>query len=156
MFVLRAPMSKSLKLVLLIGLAVVLVGGVLVGGFQYWLKSNESRFKELRERAARDAKAVAARTDAEGCVVQALKRNESAQGLVATAENKIFLSKCLAFAKRPSGFCQGMPGAGEIVRLATWTVEECARRGYGGDQRCGRLLQVIPEACEKDPAAPEP
>lgn len=121
-------MSKPLQLVLRIGMAVVLIGGFLVGGVQYWLKSNESRFKELRERAARDAKEVAVRTDAEGCVVQALKRYKSAQGLIATAETKIFLGKCLELANRPSGFCQGMPGSGEIIGLATWTVEECARR----------------------------
>jgi hypothetical protein len=149
-------MSKSLKLVLLIGLAVVLAGSVLVGGFRYWLTSNESRFKELRERAHRDASLAAASTDAEGCVAQALKRSESAQGLMATAENKVFLSKCLELAKRPGGFCQGLPGSGELIRLATWTVQECARRGYGSDQECPRLLQAVPAACEKPPRLSSP
>ena len=149
-------MSKTPKLLLLIGMAVLIIGGVLIGGFRYWLKSNQRRFVELRERATREARAVAARTDAEGCVVEALKRHASTQGLLAGAENQVFLRKCLELAKRPSGFCAGMPVSGEIVRLATWTVQECAQRGYGGDQGCGRLLQVIPEACEKAPRLSAP
>ncbi len=140
---------NALKLLLLIGMAVLVLGVLLIGGFRYWLKTNQSRFAELRERANREAGVVAARTDAEGCVIEALKRHASTHGLLAEAENKVFLSKCLELARRPSGFCEGMPVSGEIVKLATWTVQECAQRGYGGDQGCGRLLQVIPEACEK-------
>ena len=144
---------RDVKLLLLIGMAVLVIGSVFIGGFRYWLKTNQSRFAELRERANRGAGIVAARTDAEGCVVEALRRHATAEGLIAGAENQVFLRKCLTLANRPSEFCAGMSVAGEIVGLATWTVQECAQRGYGGDQGCGRLLQVIPEACEKAPRA---
>lgn len=146
-------MPKTLKLLLTIGGGLVLLLALVGGGFRYWLKSNEGRFLAIRERAARDARTVAASTDAAGCVENALQRNASAQGFMAEAENKVFLRKCLELAQRPRGFCQGLPGSAELIKLATWTVQECAQRGYGGSQACSRLLQVVPEVCAEAGAA---
>lgn len=140
-------MPTWLKVVLGILAVLVLTCGMVFAGGAYWLNSNKDRLKELGERAMAEGRALGETSDAEGCIGKALERLDAKSGLMDQVEDKIFLKACLDAAKKPAGFCDGVPKKGDIMKSATWAVDECSRRNHAGNQDCGRLVQAIQEAC---------
>ena len=140
-------MPKWLKVVLaLLALFLLLCGGLSAAGY-YWLDSNKERLKGVGERAHKEAEEYAYTHDANECVSAALGKLTQRNSIVDEAEHKIFLKACVEKAKRPDGFCTGVPVRNEIFASAQWAVEKCQALGYPGSQPCGRLVQAIQEAC---------
>lgn len=140
-------MPKWLKVVLIV---FGVVGGLccLGGSAAYaWLYSHKDELKDLGKTANEEGRAFGKLNDAEGCVDEALRRLQVRRGLVEQAAHQMFLKSCLEVAPRPDGFCKGAPASGEVLAIATWSVERCAAKGARGDEDCARMMQVVQRAC---------
>ena len=144
-------MPKWLKVVLAILAVVMLLCGLTSGGLYYWVSKNGAQLKREGEKAKRDGAAFGWNHDAEECVDEGLRRLGEHHGIIDQAETKLFLKACLEKAKRPDGFCTGVPAHGEIMASATWAVQRCAAKSKPQDQDCARLMQGVQEACESAP-----
>ena len=142
-------MPTWLKVVLVIA-AIGVLGLVAIGfGGYWWLKSNKDRFVEIGKRAKADGAQFAATHDGAGCLREALRRLDRADGIMAQAEVKVFLSSCLDEARESPGLCDGVPPKGEIMRTAGWSVGKCTQLGRSGDQPCNQLITAMQEHCDK-------
>lgn len=146
-------MPKWLKIVLLVGLALVLLCGVGVGGVAWWFNANKAQLRASGERIMAEAKSFGQSSDADGCVTEALRRLDAADGFVAQAEQKVFLRACLENTLSRPDFCEGVPKMSEFMTAATWSVANCNDRQAKDPQACGRLLQAVMEYCERHPKA---
>lgn len=143
-------MPKWLKVVLGILAVLVLTCGLFVAGGMYWFNSNKDKLKDLGDRAMNEGKAFGRTSDADGCVEEALKRLDAKSGLMDQVEHKVFLKACLGEAPPSAGLCDGVPRKGEIMKSATWALDECTRRKHAGNQDCGRVLQELQDACANE------
>ena len=144
-------MPKWLKVILVLLAVVVLLCGLSSGGLYFWANKNGARLKRESEKAKRDGASFAWKSDAGGCVDEGLRRLGEHNGIIDQAENNLFLKACLGQAKRPDGFCTGVPAHGEIMAAASWALERCAAKGKPKDQDCARLMQVVQTACQPAP-----
>jgi hypothetical protein len=148
-------MPTWLKVILII-VAIGVFGLMAIGlGGYWWFKSNRGRFEEMGKRAKADAAQFAAAHDGAQCLQEALRRLDRADGIMAEAEVRVFLSSCMAEARESPGMCDGVPPDGEIMRSATWAVSKCTQLGRSGNP-CSRLVKEIQEHCDKRGQQPAP
>lgn len=110
--------------VLLIGLAVVIVGGKFAMDYAT---------KRINESTAEDKAAgleLAKTADQQGCIVEALKRSRTAAftDLGAAIGLRVFVGECLTNAKPVTDFCVGVPPLLSL-KESEWTTEQCQRSG---------------------------
>ena len=143
-------MPTWLKIVLaFVGIGLV-GGGLVIGGFVWWVSAN-------KDDLAREGKAAMTegteygRTHTKGeCVDEGLRRLDAcgSVGFVCEATNKMRMQACVR-ASTQGDVCEGVPGRDEIMKGAMWASDECRRRGRAGSQPCGRLMQGVQEVCRR-------
>lgn len=124
-----------------------LLGGLVIGGAVWWFASNKDRLIAEGKQSTEEGNAYAASHDRNACVDEGLRKLDACSGIMCEAQTKIFTSTCIQSAAPMPTFCNGVPPSTEIVKTSRWLIDECARRGKPGNQRCTRLLQVVPEMC---------
>lgn len=137
---------KVVLVIVAIGTFVLMAIGVV--GY-WWMKSNRDRFLEIGQRAKADAARFAATHDGAQCLQEALRRLDRANGIMAQAEVKVFLSFCLDEARESPGMCDGVPPSGEIMRTVGWAVGKCTQLGRSGDRPCNQLVTGIQKHCDE-------
>lgn len=141
-------MPKWLKIVL--GVLATLVAICLFSGgaAAWWINANKDRLKADGQRVMAEGGKFGMETDADGCVAEALRRLEAADGFIAQAEQKVFLRACLEHTLVRPDFCAGVPTMSEFMAAATWSVANCNDRHAKDPQACGRMIQAVMEFCE--------
>ncbi len=146
----QPPKKKGLPwwaTLLIIFAVLALLGGLLIGGAVWWIAANKDRILAESKQSVTDGMAYAANNDQSACVAEGLRKLDGCPGIMCEAQIKVFAATCVRQAKKTPGFCNGVPDATEILKTSRWIMEECSRRGKPGNQRCTRLVQVVPEAC---------
>lgn len=138
-------------LLIVFGILVLLVG-LGVGGIVWWVASNKDRIVAEGKQSIAEGESFGASHDQNACVDETIRKGSACDGVMCEAQTKIFAKTCLTRAQKTPGFCDGVPPQGEIMKTSFWLIEECRRRGKPDNQRCSRLLQVVPEACQRPSA----
>ena len=142
-------MPKWLKIVLVAVAALILICGLGIGATTWLVKSKSGDLKALGEKAQKKGEEIAARTNAEGCVVETLAALKVESGILASIEGSVVLQACLNASDLPKTFCDGVPGDDTILEQAAWVRDECARRGESGDN-CHTVLKMVPKVCHRN------
>ncbi len=141
-------MSRGARIALFVGLGLVLLVVGTCGGVYAWFQLNADRLAEQGKAAMHDGAHFGGGQEAPVCVTEALLRvTQGDLGIVGEATNKVFLESCLDVAKRPAGFCDGVPPRDQVIASATWALARCEALGHGGSQPCTRLVGAIQESC---------
>jgi hypothetical protein len=135
-------------------LAVLGVGALLfaigIGALIWWFSANKDRLVAIGKESSEQATAFAATHDQNECVDEGLRKTEACDGIMCEAGAKIFVEHCLPRATPSPHFCDGVPSAGEIMPTVRWIQSECEKRAHVQDpQKCSRLLQAVPPACQQ-------
>lgn len=134
--------------IMLIVLGVLMVlGGLAIGGTAWWFISNKDRIVAESAKSVADGKEFAATNEQSSCVREGLRKLDSCSGMICEAQTQIFTTACIQRASRTPGFCDGVPPESEILKASFWVTGECERLGKVGNQRCARLLKVVPKLC---------
>lgn len=136
--------------VLLVAFGVIALIGILgVVGVVWWFSANKDRLLAAGKEGTAEAATYAASHDQSACVDEGLRRVAMCDGIMCEAKEKIFTTACVQNATPSTGFCDNVPPANAIMEVARWSVDECERRRQSArDQRCHRLVQAVPAACE--------
>jgi hypothetical protein len=141
-------MPKWLKIVLLVLGALVLMCGIGVTGVSYWFNKHKDELKLEGEAVMNDARAFAKNSDQAGCLTETLARLKKHSGFMEEVQHRIFLAECLRDASETKGFCDDVPGRGEIMQTALWANGKCG--DYDGPKEaCGRMMQELVQFCSK-------
>lgn len=141
-------MSRGWRIAALVGAGLLLLVLGTCGGVYAWFQMNADRLAEQGKAAMRDGAHFGGGQQAPVCVAEALRRlTQGELGIVGEATNKVFLESCLDVAKRPTGFCDGVPPRDQIIASASWALARCEALGQGGSQPCTRLVGAIQENC---------
>jgi hypothetical protein len=143
-------MPRWLKILLVIGASGVLLLGLAIGGFVWWLNANREEFRKDGLAAEAEGERYGLGKSSPACIDESLTRLERSSFLQ-QALLSIFLKSCLHSAPRDPALCAGVPATSEMVRSAFWRNEICAAHGKPGDQACARLLGAIQDVCHPKP-----
>lgn len=129
------------------GVLVLIILGVLA---LRWIRN---RVPEMSRRGK--AVAVEARKFAEGkqsndCVDEGLRRSAAAKDFFGMVEARVFVNECLNVATEPPDFCANVPGG--VLDGATWSNDQCSKKGMAGDQGCVGVYQSVMEHCRRSRA----
>jgi len=139
-------MSKTVKILLIVGTALLLLCGTCVGGAVIYFKSKAGDLKAMGNQIKAEAEAFAATTDEQGCLDESLRRSVTG-GLMDEVGHGLFLGFCLAAAAPTEGFCDGVPEEKSIMRSVTWRLAACREHPEVEAQRCSRLLAPWQRHC---------
>ncbi|MFC1521529.1 hypothetical protein ACFL6Y_03885 [Elusimicrobiota bacterium] len=134
-----------------LGIWLVLVVMIVAGAYFWWMHKGDL-FVEEAVSAADEAKEFSKHIDQDACVLEAITRLKTSDGLLYEVNNRVFLKYCLEEAKPRDGFCKGVPKRKEIVRSVSWALATCREYGRPNDQPCTRLVRMIQEHCYKPKA----
>ncbi|AKU99581.1 hypothetical protein AKJ09_06245 [Labilithrix luteola] len=118
----------------------LLLLGFIIAGAVMWLNSNKERLLAKADETRREAETFAQQTDQSGCVDEGVRRASACVGILCEANVNVFISACSQHAKPTPGLCEKFPATDKVVDSALWAVDECKRRGFAGNERCGRVL----------------
>jgi hypothetical protein len=134
----KAKVAGAIMAVILIFVTAV------VGGYLYWLKQNRGDLQAKQT----EGLAYGQTTDDDGCWQEALKRQKSAAGIAGSLQNNSFLLACLAAARNPSNFCDGVPLPGEMIQSIRWSTERCSKLDVSKSD-CQGLLRTLQTYCSE-------
>jgi hypothetical protein len=138
-------------ILLIVFSVLALLAGLVIGGAVWWFASNKDRLVSEGKQSISDAYAYAGSHDQSDCVDEGLRKLDACSGIMCEAQTKVFTRTCIQVARKSPGFCESVPPNTEIIKTSRWLIDECARRGKSGNQRCTRLLQAVPEVCHSNP-----
>ena len=142
-------MPKWAKVLLAIGCgAGILLILAAIGGY-YFISSHKDQWVAEAKKVDEEGRVFAAGKTANDCVDEALRRLQIHSGFMDEVRTRTFLRGCLEAAADSPGVCDGVPPHREIIRTATWSLRDCARRGMPQSQPCTRALQELQTYCEK-------
>jgi hypothetical protein len=136
--------AKVILSLLLIGVLIIALVAFLTWR---WVKNNAADLEKGGKAAVEEAQAFGRGKPAEACITETLNRVQKCDGFICEAKSKIFLTNCLGAADVTPELCANVPDG--IVAGATWSVDECARRGRPNDQRCIRAISGVAEFCRR-------
>ena len=131
-------MSRTTKLLLIGGAAVLVVGiGLVVGGVILYKRTFGERFAAM----ANEGRDFGKTTDEQGCLKEGFARARklsSKPDVVAEVANPDFVMGCLRSSKSTPGFCDAAPSTGEW--LAGSDEKECEKID-GPKEPCRQVLK---------------
>lgn len=136
---------KVVLVVVLVSFAALAVGIVFAAR---WLKEQGRAVAKNTENTVTEAQQFGKGKDAEACMTEALSRLKPCDGFICEAQTKLFLVNCLEAATVKPEECANVPATKELMQTVRWQRDECAKRGWPGDQRCTRLVQGLQVYCE--------
>ena len=140
-------MPTWLKVILIL-FAIFFLGLIALGvGSYYFVKKHGKELVSSTEKMSKEGADAGKGQPAETCVAQSLDRVKKCDGLICEVQVQVFLTSCLGNSNDPETLCATIPKDG-IMAKATWTRDECARRGMPNDQACMRIMQAITGGCD--------
>lgn len=118
----------------------LLLVGFAIAGIVMWLNANKQRLLDQADQTRREAEAFAQQNEQSACIDEGVRRGAGCTGILCEANANVFISACSKAAKPTPGLCEKFPAADKVVESALWANSECQRRGFAGNQRCGRVL----------------
>jgi len=142
-------MSKTLKIVLIVvGATILIVAGAGVAGWT-WFAKNKARLAALGTQATTEGTAFAHGSTPAQCIAEAIRRGDRCDGFVCEAGAKIFLRACAKAATTKGKECAGVPPRSEIMQSALWALGRCRESPHPDEQRCTRIIGSLQEHCQE-------
>ncbi len=141
-------MNKALKVILIIGVCIVVLGAAGIGAGLYWWSQHKDELLQGGQRALDEGREFGAQADNEGCVTEAVARNKREPGIGATISHNLFLRSCLEASKPLPGFCEAVPGRTELMKSVQWQQQKCKAVGLAADTYCSQLFTQVQQFCE--------
>ena len=142
-------MPTGVKVVLVIvGVVVLLIAGVAGLGVYVWKKHGPELVASGKQ-GMEEGRSFGEGTDNQGCVDEGVARNRKAKGFGELMKSGIFLRSCLDASRPTPNFCDGVPGALQIMKTVEWRKAQCEKYGLGQDQQCSQLFQQVQQFCEQ-------
>lgn len=144
-------MSRTLKVILIVFGALIVLGAAAVGGLFWWFSSNQEEFRQMAVEAGIEGQQFGSATTDQGCVEEGLRRTEACDGLMCEVKAGVFLRVCLQSAKVAPVFCAAVPtkDLDSIMETAMWRVGFCQAKGATDVDRCGRVLDAVQKYCHE-------
>jgi hypothetical protein len=128
-----------------------------IAGFALWLNANKGRLAEMAKESEQAAQAYGAEHDQEECLGEGLRKIDVCDGIMCRANAKVFTERCIIHARPTSGFCDGVPATGEIMKTVAYCQNQCTKRGRKpDDQNCSQIMQAVAPACARISARTPP
>ena len=147
----RSSMPTWLKVLLIVGGCLFVLGGACVAAGMWWWSRNGEELTASMEKGWREGAEAGRGTDERGCVSAAMARNRDAAGVGGMLGSGFFLRGCLPASRDTPGFCQGVPRPGEFTAGVKWMAQRCPGTGTSS-QACQTTMRTVQEFC----AAGEP
>lgn len=125
---------------------VIVVAAVIAAGV-VWVKRNAPDVAKRMEAAQAEGTMVGEKSTGDQCVALALGKLGKQQGIFDQVYLQGFTRSCLEAATSPPALCASAPASTEILKAATWSVEQCEKVGRRGSQPCARIMQTVLEHC---------
>lgn len=141
-------MNKALKVILLIGSLIVVLGAAGIGAGMYWWSQHKDELIQGGQRALDEGRVFGQQTNNEGCVTETIARNKREPGFGAAISHNLFLRSCLEASQPSPGFCAAVPGRTEFMKSAQWQQQKCKDAGLAADTYCSQLFTQVQQFCE--------
>jgi hypothetical protein len=141
-------MHKALKVILIIGVCIAVLGAAGIGAGMYWWSQHKDELMQGGKRALDEGRAFGAQTNNEGCVTEAVARTKRESGFGAAISHNLFLRECLEASKPSPGFCEAVPGRTEFMKSVQWQQQQCKAAGLAADTYCIQLFTQVQQFCE--------
>jgi hypothetical protein len=142
-------MSKTLKIVLIIiGASIILCGGAFGLG-AHWLGANKDNLVNEGRAAMSDGSAFGMGSTSEACIEEALRRASTCEGILCGAQVELFAEGCFSAAPPTQAQCAGAPAATDIIQSTTWATQRCQSMGHRGNPHCPQILRTLQDRCQK-------
>ena len=127
---------------------IVLAGIVVIVGVRL-VRKNAGRLTDEMAQMRTQGEQFGRSASESACVTEAMSRFRNNTSFFREPHTRMWLSSCLESSQRDSAFCAEVPPADEIMRSVRWRMDECSRLGFGGDNRCQRILAEVQTHCGK-------
>lgn len=150
-------MAKTLHVVLIvIGIMFGLIVCVFALGYVWW-RHNGPAMVQQTEQTYKEAQAVGRSITTAACLDTAIARhaNDHSASLLHQVNEQVFLEGCLRWSRETPGLCDTTPsgrGVKDLLRFATWSVDQCRRRGLQ-DAQCPNVLKPLQHYCARRAAS---
>jgi hypothetical protein len=144
------PRKKTSPWLIVVACLGVVAFGVLavIVGIVWWVSANKDRLASMAKESEQAAQEYAKDHDQDECIGEGLRKIDLCDGIMCRANAKIFTERCILHARPTTGFCDGVPLAGEIMKTVAYCREQCTRRGRrADDQNCSQIMQAVAPAC---------
>jgi len=93
-----------------------------VGGYTWW-KYNGQTLMQDAQAADGEGRRFGAGKDSTACTGGGWSGRTKGIGFSGAVAARLFLESCLKAAKLEAGFCDGVPGATELLKLVSWQAQ---------------------------------
>ena len=147
-------MSRTAKVIIVVGVTLVLLisAGVAIG--VYWLSHRGREFIESTKKGVEQGIEFGQKTDERGCLTEAISRYKRNRGFSSAMTTAIFLRGCLDTSRPTPGFCDQVPGPTEIFKGAQWQMKQCEDAGIT-DSYCGQIFAQVQQYCREKQFKPK-
>ena len=146
-------MAKTVHVVLIVsGIMFGLIVCVVALGYVWWRHNGPAMVQEAQQ-TYKEGQAVGRAITTAGCIDTALARHASTHSasLVRQVNEQMFIEGCLRWSRVTPGLCDTIPsgrGVKDLLRFATWSVDQCHRRGLR-DAQCPNVLKPLQHDCAR-------
>ena len=134
----------------LLTLAAIIVAGLLllVGGAWFWWDQNGSDLLDAGKTAMEEGQRSGSELTETSCMSTAIDRHkaDTNRSFGSALRNSLWLSGCLNASRPQEQFCVGVPASDEILTMAMWSTQMCAKNGID-DPTCPNLMQSVSNYC---------
>src|SRR6266566_3905558 len=134
------------KVLLIVTVSVIGLVGVLIGVGAYVAYKYGPALQETGKKAMVEGYQFARGVDNQACLDEGVARHQRADGLGALIKNGLFLHACLEKSRETPGFCDAVPGQGEVMKSIEWRMQQCQAHALT-DSQCGQLFTQVQEYC---------
>ena len=140
-------MPNWLRIVLVVMAGAVLVL-ILAGVLAFrWIRNHAPALAARGKQTQSEARRFAEGKQSKDCIDEGIRRAGAAKDFLGMVESRVFVGECLNVAKEPAGFCDTVPTG--VIDGASWTNEQCGKRGKAGDQGCAGVYQSVMQHCQR-------
>ncbi len=147
-------MSRTIKIILIVGGSVALLFVIVVGAGVYLLSKHGGEYLEAGKRTIEEGEQAGRRTDNAGCLREALARHKQNPSFTNSIANNLFLRGCLEASRPTEGFCDDVPKPTEFVKAAQWQIRRWQQAGLS-DNYCKQLFSQVQSFCETKDTKPD-
>jgi hypothetical protein len=145
-------MAKTIHVVLIaIGIVLGLIVGIVALGYVWW-RHNGAAMVQQAQQTYREGQAIGRAITTAACIDTVFARHASdhSASLLHQVNEQMFFDGCLRWSRATPGLCDTIPsghGVKDLLRFATWSVDQCRRRGLQ-DAQCPNVVKPLERYCE--------
>ncbi len=134
---------RILLAVMAAGVLVLIILGVLA---VRWIRNRVPEMDRRGKAVVAEARKFAEGKQSNDCVDEGLRRSAAAKDFFGMVEARVFVNECLRVATEPPDFCANVPSG--VLDGATWSNDQCSKKGMPGDQGCVGVYQAVMQHCQ--------